>query len=417
MWLTRRLALPDRTPPAVTLAVFFYLGHLFCSGWVASSEGFVALTLAAFGWALYRGEIRLTWHILYIPLLAYGIDSTVSALAAPREIHSFGENALWLKMALFPVVLSLYRQVPRSRILALRALLIYGVFAASFGLFQYFVLGDRGLDHRIDGPTAHVMTLSGMLVASSLLFLVLWLHDRSNRWLLGGTAVVSLALLLTFTRSAWLGWIVGAAALLVLRRPRLLAFAAALFLMFVTLAPMNLFSRMVSSFDTHQASNLDRIRMAQAGVEMIKDSPLLGVGPANVKDVYPLYRKADAPRFRIPHLHNNIIQLWAERGVVAVAAYLMLLALFLRECVHGWNGRESRFAEAGVAVTLALATAGMFEFNFGDTEVFWTLLDVMALVIAWMESAAVEAGRTVPAEPAAPLSNAGAPAVVPVNCP
>ncbi len=137
--------------------------------------------LGAFGWALYRGEIRLTWHILYIPLLAYGIDSTISALAAPREIHSFGENALWIKMALFPAVLSLYRQVPRSRILGLRALLIYGTFAASFGLVQYFALGDRGLDHRITGPTAHVMTLSGMLLTSSLLFLVLWVHDRSNR--------------------------------------------------------------------------------------------------------------------------------------------------------------------------------------------------------------------------------------------
>ncbi len=233
---------------------------------------------------------------------------------------------------------------------------------------------------------------------------------------MGGTALVSFALLLTFTRSAWLGWIVGVSALLVLRRPRLLAFAAPAFVLFVTLAPMNLFSRMVSSFDTHQESNLDRIRMAQAGVEMIKDYPLLGVGPANVKEVYPLYRKADAPRFRIPHLHNNIIQLWAERGVVGVAAYLMLLALFLRECARGWNGPQRPFAEVGLAVTLALATAGMFEFNFGDTEVFWTLLDLMALVVVSIEGAPDSAGEA-PAQAGAPLSNAGAPAVVPVNCP
>jgi len=76
------------------------------------------------------------------------------------------------------------------------------------------------------------------------------------------------------------------------------------------------------------------------------------------------------------------------------------------------------------AVTLALATAGMFEFNFGDTEVFWTLLDLMVLVIAWMEGGAAamdgapaSAGQFPPAEAAASLSNAGAPAVVPVNCP
>ena len=78
--------------------------------------------------------------------------------------------------------------------------------------------------------------------------------------------------------------------------------------------------------------------MAEAGVEIIKDYPLLGVGPANVKEVYPLYRKHDAPRFRIPHLHNNVIQLWAERGVLALVAYLFLQFLFLRECARGWGG-------------------------------------------------------------------------------
>lgn len=403
MWLTRRLSLPESTPTAVTLAIVFYLGHLICAGWVASSEGFVALTLAAFGWALYRRQIRFTWHILYVPLLAYGIVSTTSALAAPREIHSFGENALWLKMALFPTALSLFRQIPRSRLLALRTFLIFGAFAASFGLFQFIVLGQRELEHRITGPTAHVMTLSGLLLPSALLFLVLWVHDVANPWLLGGTALVTLTLLLTFTRSAWLGWIVGVGILLVLRRPRALAFAAPVFLLFVTFVPMPLFSRMVSSFDTRQSSNLDRIRMVQAGVEMIKDYPLLGVGPANVKDVYPLYRRHDAPRFRIPHLHNNVIQLWAERGVAAVAAYLLLLGLFLRECIRGWNGLESRFAELGVAITLGLAAAGMFEFNFGDTEVFWALLDIMALVVAFLERPE--------------LSNEPLRPVVPVNCP
>jgi O-antigen ligase len=114
---------------------------------------------------------------------------------------------------------------------------------------------------------------------------------------------------------------------------------------------------------------------------------LLGVGPANVKEIYPLYRKHDAPRFRIPHLHNNLIQLWAERGVLAMAAYLLLLGLFLRECIRSWNGSASRFAEVGLAVTMGLFAAGMFEFNFGDTEVFWMFLDVCAVVIAFTEQA------------------------------
>ena len=78
--------------------------------------------------------------------------------------------------------------------------------------------------------------------------------------------------------------------------------------------------------------------MLEAGIEMIKDHPLLGVGPANVKEAYAIYKKQDAPRSRPPHLHNNAVQLWAERGILGLAAYLLLLGLVLRECVRGWPG-------------------------------------------------------------------------------
>ena len=385
-WLRRRLSLPAETPAAIVLAIFFYLVHIICSGWVASSEGFVAFSLMAFLWAAIKKQITLSSHILYFPLIVYGIDSTVSALAAPREIHAFGENALWLKMCLFPAALILFREIPRARDLALRALLIFGVFSATYGLVQYVFEGGEDLEHRITGPASHVMTLSGLLLPVSLVFLVLWIHDRSNVWLIAGTILVTFALLLTYTRSAWLGWLVAVGVLLILKWPRALVFAAPLLVFFLIVMPSGLFGRFVSAFDTKQESNLDRIRMIQAGVEIIKDHPLLGIGPANMKEVYPLYRRHDAPRFRIPHLHNNIVQLWAERGILALAAYILLNVLFVRECWRAWRGPGSRFAEMGVAVAVGLATAGLFEFNFGDTEVFWVLLDVMALVLAFTEN-------------------------------
>ena len=118
---------------------------------------------------------------------------------------------------------------------------------------------------------------------------------------------------------------------------------------------------------------------------MIKDFPVAGVGPASIKEVYPLYRRADAPRFRIPHLHNNVLQLWAERGILGLIAYLTLMGLFLRECVRGWRGPNRQFAQAGVAITIGLAVAGLFEFNFGDTEVFYLTLELMALIVVFLE--------------------------------
>jgi Lipid A core - O-antigen ligase and related enzymes len=386
VFLKRRLDVPEETPLPVALALLFYIGHLFCAGWVASSEVFAFAAIVTVAYCLWRRLLVPSFHILYFPLALYGLDSTISAFVAPRQIHSFGEGALWGKMLLFPTALILLRNVPRSRHTVLRMVLVFGALASSMGLAQYVTGGGfRDLEHRITGPASHVMTLSGLLLPVALTYIVLWIYDARNLALIAGGVVTNLALLITFTRSAWLGWIVAIVVLLVLKWPKALAWAVPVAILAISFAPLPLFSRVISSFDTRQSSNLDRIRMAEAGLEIVKDYPVFGVGPANVKEAYPLYRKHDAPRFRIPHLHNNVIQLLAERGVLALVAYLMLQWLFLRECIRAWGGPATKYAEIGVVVAVGLAAAGLFEFNFGDTEVFWVMLDLFAIVIAFIE--------------------------------
>jgi O-antigen ligase len=405
--LRRFFALPESTPNAVVLMTLFYLCHLFFQGWVASSELCVLGVLVSGFMAWQRRDLRPSFHILFYPLFVYCLVSSISALTAERAIHSAAEGALWGKSLLFPAALILYRSSPRTRDLSLKMMLFFGFFISAYGLFQYFILAQRDLEHRITGPASHVMTFSGLLLVISLVALVLWLHDLRNFVLLGVAAITGFSLLLTFTRSVWIGWGAAVVMLLALRKPRWLVYAPGVGLLVISFLPLPLFGRLVSVFDTKQSSNLDRIRMVQAGVEIIKDYPLLGVGPANVKEVYPLYRKHDAPRFRIPHLHNNAVQLWAERGVLGLAAYLLLLGLFLRECARGWRGPAGVWAEVGVVVTVAVAAAGLFEFNFGDTEVYWMMLDVFALVLAWLErpqpanEAAGEVVRGVSPQPAA----------------
>jgi O-antigen ligase len=379
-----RSAISD-LPSATRYAVYVYLAHILCQGKIALSEIALALTLVLVTIAVTRHELRPSFHILYFPLALYGIASTISA-AVNHSRHSAGESALWLKMLIFPAALILFREVPRMREYALRTQIVFAVAIALDGIIQYFMESQRDLEHRITGPTAHVMTYSGFLLPTSLLLLMLAVRRRKT-WLFACTAIVSFALLLTFTRSVWLGWLVAVFAVLLLNRSAWIVYAMAVLIFAITFMPEAMFGRLVSSFDIRQSSNLDRIRMAEAGMEMIKDHPVLGVGPANVKEIYPLYRKEDAPRFRPPHLHNNIIQLWAERGILAVVAYVMLLGLFIRECVRGWRGPAREFAEAGVAITVGLAYAGLFEFNFGDTEVFLIMLELFALVIASIEAA------------------------------
>lgn len=382
--LAKKLGLDD-LPPVLRWSALLYLTHLTFQGKTAVSE-----IAGSFAWVLLlsaidRKQIRPSLHVLVYPLAVYGLASTLSALIAPRSLHLFGEAMLWVKILIFPAALILLREIPRMRDLALYAHALFVTWIAGEGIIQYFLLGRRDLEHRITGTATHVMTYSGQLLPLAILFTILFIHERKP-WMFLPAILPTAALVLTYTRSAWLAWGFAMGLILLVARPRWVAIAAPAALLVISLAPLPLFARLISTFDTKLESNLDRIRMVQAGVEIIRDYPVFGVGPANVKQVYPLYRMHDAPRFRVPHLHNNVIQIWAERGVVALAGYVLLLYFFVRECTRAWKGPARRWAQAGIAVAAALTCAGLFEFNFGDTEVFYLMLDLFALVIVNIES-------------------------------
>ncbi len=376
----------DHPSKLVRTAAILYLLHFLLECKIALGELTAFWAIFFLGWAIARREARFSWHILYFPLILYGAVSTCSALFADRRIHQGLEGMLWFKMLIFPCAVILYRTLPRLRELMLYASVLFGGGMAVWGLLEFFVLGQRGLEleNRMTGPSSHVMTFSNLILPMSLVFIVLWFHQR-KWWQLAVGILITFALLLTLTRSVWLGWTAAVFVLLMLTRTQIRYYVPAFLVLFVSFLPLPLFSRLMSTFDMQQESNFDRLRMLEAGVEMIKDQPVLGVGPANVKEIYSLYKKHDAPRTRPPHLHNNVVQLWAERGVLGLTAYILFIALFLRECARGRRGPNRMYADIGIAVTVALTVAGLFEFNWGDTEVFYLTLNLFALVATAIE--------------------------------
>ncbi len=384
--VARLLRIPAIGARSVELAITFYLFHVLCQGWIGSSQIFLGLAVCMSLIAWRAGELSIAYHPLYLPLILFLAGSCLSAAFAEHPFQSARQISEFFSFLAFPMALSFYRREPRVVRTTLRTFIILATFLSVYGVYQYFFLNQRDLEHRITGTLAHVMTYSGILMPISLFCFVLFLYERRPALLLA-TIVSSLALVLTFTRGAWLGWLAGFATIVFLRRPRWFLFIVPILILALALGPLSIFARLISSFDLHQSSNLDRVRMAQAGLEIIKDRPLTGVGPSNIKQIYPLYRRADAPRFRIPHLHNNVVQLWAERGILGLAGYVSLIVMFIYLC---WrtpreNLEARMFGDGGIAVAVALTVAGVFEFNFGDSEVLLTTLDMFALTCGAIE--------------------------------
>jgi O-antigen ligase len=300
--------------------------------------------------------------------------------------------------------------VRRARAIIL-AVAASGTGMALFGLAQ---LARRGpdLQNRIHANLSHYMTLSGLTLLAGCILLAFLFEGRGRlRWLSAAAVIPFSAMIFTLTRGAYVGAVAAVTAYLALRRPRgLLLVAPALVAVFLLLPP-DVRHRALSIADPTDTTNRDRIAMARAGGRMIADRPIFGVGPELVKPYYTLYRDPDAPRWRVPHLHDNVIQIAAASGVFAAAAYLALLVLFFARVAALL--RTSLSADRGVvaaAAFLAVAAAsvaGLFEYNFGDKEVLMATLPRLALPFSrGMRQEAAE--RSAPALERARFTGAGA---------
>jgi O-antigen ligase len=191
----------------------------------------------------------------------------------------------------------------------------------------------------------------------------------------------TVALILSLTRNAWVGTLAGLVTLAFLRAPRtlwLLPVGAAALL---AVGPARVLDRLTVT----DASSRDRYYMWQAGIDMIRDKPVFGQGPRMIQAVYPAYRWPEAPNPMTPHLHNNALQIAAERGIPCLVWWLWLVAAVLgdawREARRGSFG-AGWVAPAAFALVVAVLVAGLFEYNFGDSEILMFLLLVSSLPYA-----------------------------------
>lgn len=353
---------------------------------IALSNIFLGLTLLTLPWTVRLREIP--WKRLApltIPLGLY-VLLLVGSIAASYDpaisIRGLTETFSLTTLLLAPL---LVRGEKRVRLLV-DAVIAVAALLACAGLAQYLV-GYGDIDRRIRGPFSHYMTFSGFLLLADLLLVASMISGGRfrNPWRWLALALLNVALLGSLTRSAWVALGVTLTVLVIVRAPRLLLAYLPAALLFIVAAPVPILHRALSITDLKDTSNFDRLCMLDAGLTMIAERPLFGLGPELVERRYPIYRPPGAPRSNVPHLHNNLLQIAAERGLPALGSYL---ALFGASLWIAWRryrregGARGPCADLYLGVMLALLAfnvAGLFENNWGDTEVQRPVLFVLAI--------------------------------------
>lgn len=351
-----------------------------------------------------------TWFLLAFLFLA------LASLFGGLDFSKGARKALYL-LSIFPVYFVASDLVRNSelRLNAVRAIWAGGTLAAAVALAQFslpFFLGiDKTLElwKRLAGffwgnsfgklivenpswlvnvsgdtwmrafgffPDPHVFSFFASLCFFAGLGYFAWERNKSRKIIAGaGEIVMLISIVLSFSRGAYLGLISGGLFLLVVlifrSSHRLKAaivgfvFAAALFAAFSG----NLRSRLYSTFNLREGSNVERMENWRQGLEITKDHPLLGVGLGNYSSQID---PASGNRSSI-YAHNLFLDIAAETGILNGIFFVSIILFSIWRNVRNKNV---------IGLGMAAGFTGFFVHGIFDTPI-WSP-QVMAVFLAML---------------------------------
>jgi putative inorganic carbon (HCO3(-)) transporter len=377
----------------------------------------LALVLVA-GW-LRHGVMTWKRTALDLPLLAVVASAAISTVVAVnRNLAFFGTYSRWEGLLtvttyalLFWLAVQLISGEADANWLAW-SLLISGYVIAVVAVLQstFGALGGgyfRGTSYiRADATLAHPDFL-GIFLAMLLPIAFAKLigpHSALTRLLAANLVLVlSLGLIATFTRAAWIGAVAGLVVVLALPQGRfrilpVVALAALLVIAFgavtlfvaarpasVPVGVSNVYSRIVSIADPNSPDIAARFSVWKDTPPLIAARPILGWGPGTFGLIYPQFQTADRELFLWDDPHEETLGVLATRGVVGLVAYLWILFAFMRAF---WVGRHLSGAVAMFAGWVGYQVSMQVDFSHLPTAVpFW--LFAAACVVTWAPDAKV----------------------------
>ena len=400
------------TSPAPTLERIAYWSLLACAAAtqfsIAAAQILLALTGLLWLALLVTGRERIEVPSMFWPLAVYAGVTLIASMFSIDPRVSFWDSRQLLLFLIVPIA---YRLLRGERSLkAVDVIISVGAVHAAYGIVQYGILNYDNVAQRVQGVLSHYMTYSGVIMLVSCTAAARVLFRKEDRlWPSLIMPALLVALALTLSRNAWVGACAGIGALFLLRDFRLVALLPVVAGLAIAIAPTAVTERLYSMFSIHEyvassettistvESNRDRLAMMRSGFRIVRDHPLTGVGPDMLIQVYPAYRDPQAVRQLNPHLHNVPLQIAAERGLPAVAVWIWFVAALIRDFLR--RRRSSPYPSlpaAGLACVIAMVAAGMFEYNFHDSEFLMLFLVLVTLPYAAERAPAATASTVAP---------------------
>lgn len=252
--------------------------------------------------------------------------------------------------------------IPRA---AIACGVIVTVVCSSLGFYR---------DINVTGSTLAILWVVGIASVAGIL-LARRSESREARGLLTLSALylplLLSALLLNLKRGPWFGVTVGVAVFCVFFARRfLMVVIAATIITAASVPPIR--ERLAVSYD-HFTISGGRSTIWRIGGELISQYPL-GIGYHN-SGIMRKFSLEIPPELK--HFHNNLINIAAESGILTATIFCWFIIAVVRACFK--KPRLAFHVAIGCAF-ISWQTAGVVEYNFGDSEVMiivWILLGLL----------------------------------------
>jgi putative inorganic carbon (hco3(-)) transporter len=401
---------------ALMFVLFTRLPDLSVYGQPAAiAEMIVALPiLAMVTYQLATRRVQPATHLVPIGMLGYAAVALISAIAAQSPISGLAEVAAQLReVGLVFVLATLVTGLAGLR-RATWTLIVAATFAAVTGLVGEAIGQDLGglaivEQSHIVGPL-NGSRLGGLMHESNWFALMLvpvvplafyraWYESRAvlRVGALAAAGLVSLAIVLTFSRGGFLGLLaaLGCVAVRQRARPARLLVLLLVPVLLVVTTPLSYWQRMSTLEEFTQSSSpgdeslRDRLTLVKTSVLMLADHPFMGIGAGNYARLYPEYVNRVDPtlvsRKELLTSHSGPIQIAVDSGVAGLAAFgsvLLFAGIGTRQAARYF--RRSGSADGvvlleGVAVSVGAYLVASLFMDSSYNRYFWMLIGLLII--------------------------------------
>ncbi len=198
----------------------------------------------------------------------------------------------------------------------------------------------------------------------------------------GAFALNTTALVMTWTRGAWIALILCIPAYLIIHVkhvPKLLLVPAALIPIGLSFIPSTVFDRLLSAFNMADSSISVRLSVWRSSLLMLRDNLFIGIGIGD-ESFRQDFSKYAEDAVTAPHSHNVFLEIACEAGVFALIVFAFILIVRIRHIatynryIHN-SSLTSPILMTGIAI-FALITFGMTDYifyNYSMSFLFWVV--------------------------------------------